>query len=592
MTVLKKRTNFCGLLGKGDTGSKVTLMGWVHRRRDLGGLIFVDMRDRSGIVQIVFNPEAIDTFKLAEQLRNEFVIAISGTVMARPEEVINRNLETGEIEVSVEALEILNKSETPPFILDNGSKVDEGIRLKYRYLDLRRPSMLCNLQLRHKVSKAFRDFLDSKGFIDVETPFLTKSTPEGARDYLVPSRVNPGKFYALPQSPQLFKQLLMVGGLERYYQIVRCFRDEDLRKDRQPEFTQVDIEMSFVDREDVMALNEEMVAYIYKKVLNIALNTPFQRLSYGDAMNLYGSDKPDTRFDMLLTDVSLIVKYSSFKVFNATVKSGGVVKGIKLSAPLSRRDIDGIEEKAKAFGAKGLAWIQVTGEGIKSPISKFLTEEELNGIISTFGGAEGDIIFIMADTRKATNEVLGYLRLYLGEKYQLIDEAKYNFLWVTDFPLLEFDEEENRFVACHHPFTAPIDNHIELLEENPRETKAKAYDLVLNGIEIAGGSIRIYRADVQEKMFKALGFSKEEAYEKFGFLLDAFKYGTPPHGGIAYGLDRLVMLMAGRESIREVIAFPKTQQASDPMTQAPSVVSTKQLKELHISVNSLKETGK
>lgn len=584
-----KRTHQCGMLTKENSGQEVTLMGWVQTRRDHGGLIFVDLRDRSGIVQVVFNPEySREAFETAKEVKTEYVIAVNGKVYERPKESINPKIKTGEIEVFADKLEILNPAKTPPFPIEDNIKVDESLRLRYRYLDLRRPTMLRNITFRHKVSKAIRDFLDDNGFIEVETPMLTRSTPEGARDFLVPSRLNPGTFYALPQSPQLFKQILMVAGIERYYQITRCFRDEDLRADRQPEFTQLDIEMSFVDVEDVISLNERLMKYVVEKTMGVSLEIPFKRITYKDAMEIYGTDKPDTRFGLEMVDVTDIASKSDFRVFSDAAESGGKVKGINIknSAELfSRRQIDELVEKAKEFGAKGLAWIVYSGEGIKSPIAKFFSDELLNELLKRMNAQPGDLMVFVADTDpKLVLTSMGQLRLHLGKQLNLIDENSLNFLWVVEFPLLEWDEEENRFVAMHHPFTSPMDEDLDLLEREPLRVRAKAYDLVLNGTEVGGGSIRIHRTDLQERMFKVLGFTKEKAWENFGFLLRAFEYGTPPHGGIAYGLDRLVMLLLGLNSIRDCIAFPKTQNAACLMTEAPAPVESRQLKELHIQI--------
>lgn len=583
-----KRNCYCGDLTKEHEGEEVCLSGWVQTRRDLGGLIFVDLRDRSGIVQVVFNPERKEAFKKADEIRSEYVIAVKGKVRRRPAENVNAKISTGFIEVIGEELDILSKAKTPPFPIEDNIKVDEIVRLKYRYLDLRRPSMQYNMIFRSKINKAIRDFLDENGFVEVETPVLTKSTPEGARDYLVPSRLNPGKFYALPQSPQLFKQILMVAGMDRYYQIARCFRDEDLRADRQPEFTQLDIEMSFVDVDDIISLNEKLIKYVVEKVTGIKVEIPFTRMTYEQAMEKYGSDKPDTRFGMEMVDISNIVGSSSFKVFSDAVKDGGRVKGINIKnggKTFSRRQIDELVEKAKEFGAKGLAWMNVTSEGIKSPITKFFDEQTIKEIKDKFDCEVGDLIVFIADSNaELVMTSLGSLRIYLAKALNLIDKNKLNFLWITEFPLLEYNEEEKRFVAKHHPFTSPMEEDIPLLDKEPSRVRAKAYDIVLNGTELGGGSIRIHDAALQEKMFETLGFSKERAWNNFGFLLKAFEYGTPPHGGIAYGLDRMIMLLLGLDSIRDCIAFPKTQNASCPMTDAPSVVDAKQLKELHIQV--------
>ncbi|HHY18321.1 MAG TPA: aspartate--tRNA ligase [Firmicutes bacterium] len=572
----------CGLLRKTDAGKTVTLSGWVHRRRDHGGLIFVDLRDRSGIVQVVFDPETSkENFSQAEKLRSEFCVQIKGEVSIRPEGLQNKDLGTGEIEVKAKELTILSTSQALPFALDTRTDVDESVRLSYRYLDLRRPELQNNFILRHRITKAVRDFLDAEGFLEVETPMLTKSTPEGARDYLVPSRVNPGTFYALPQSPQIFKQLLMVSGFEKYFQIAKCFRDEDLRKDRQPEFTQIDMEMSFVDEKDIQDLVEKMFVYLFDTVLDIQLTTPFPRMTYKEAMSRYGSDKPDTRFGMELIDLSDIVKDCNFKVFSGTVANGGQVKAICVEgcADYTRKQLDDLTLLAQELGAKGLAWMLIKEE-IKSPIAKFFTEEELDAIIERTGAKQGDLLLFVADQKETVAAVLGRLRLDLAAELGLIPEDKMNFLWVVDFPLLEWSKEDNRFVAVHHPFTAPKD---EDFDKDPHNAVAKAYDLVLNGVELGGGSIRIHDAKMQSKLFSVLGISEEEAEEKFGFLLKAFKFGPPPHGGIAFGLDRMIWLLAGAESIRDVIAFPKTQKAVCLLTDAPSAVSPKQLKELHIS---------
>jgi aspartyl-tRNA synthetase len=581
-----ERTHKCGVLRKNDVGNEVRLMGWVQTRRDLGGLIFVDLRDRSGIVQVVFSPEKVDAFKKADKIRSEYVIYVKGKVSIRPEENINPKVGTGYIEVNGEELQILSHAKTPPFAIEDDIKVDESIRLKYRYLDLRRPKMLSNFIFRDKVNKTIRDFLSKNEFLEIETPMLTRSTPEGARDYLVPSRLNPGSFYALPQSPQLFKQILMVSGIERYYQIVKCFRDEDLRADRQPEFTQLDMEMSFVDVEDIIKLNEELIKYVVETTMGRKIEIPFKRIKYKDAMSKYGSDKPDTRFGMEMIDVSDVVAKSDFKVFTGALKSGGIVKGINIKhggTTFSRRQIDDLVEKSKEFGAKGLAWINVTSEGAKSPIIKFLNEDILNQLLTRMSAKADDLLIFVADSNPdIVFSAMGQLRLYLGKTLNLIDKNALNFLWVTEFPLLEYSDEENRLVAKHHPFTSPMDEDISLLDTDPSKVRAKAYDIVLNGVEVGGGSIRIHDSLIQEKMFEVLGFSKERAENNFGFLLRAFEYGTPPHGGIAYGLDRLIMLLLGLDSIRDCIAFPKTQNATCLLTEAPAEVDIKQLKDLHI----------
>jgi len=585
-----KRTDSCSNITKDQVGREIVLCGWVARRRDHGGLIFVDLRDRSGLVQIVFAPEVnVDAFRKAEHIRTEFVLAVRGTVSLRRIDTINPNMKTGEIEVLGAELRILNSANTPPFYIQDNIDVDEIVRLKYRYLDLRRPEMQRNLLLRHQVTKAMRDFFDGEGFVEIETPMLTKSTPEGARDYLVPSRVNPGKFYALPQSPQIFKQILMISGMERYFQIVRCFRDEDLRADRQPEFTQLDVEMSFIDREDILAMMETMIAYLFKKTMDTGIALPMQRLSYREAMDRYGSDKPDTRFGMELIDLSAVCKGSDFKVFETVLTGGGQVKAINVKgyAAIPRRELDGLVNYVATYGAKGLAWMCYTPEGIKSPIAKFFSDDILAGITSATGAEEGDLLLFVADKPAVVAAALGQLRLEMARRRDLIDPDKLAFLWVMDFPMFEYDDEAKRWVAMHHPFTSPQDEDIEYLETDPGRIKAKAYDMILNGTEIGGGSIRIYTRDIQEKVFKAIGLSSEEANAKFGFLLEAFEYGTPPHGGIAFGLDRLIMLMAKRSSIRDVIAFPKTQSAADVMSQAPSEVAPRQLKELHIKTSVL-----
>ncbi|CEG33876.1 aspartate--tRNA ligase [Peribacillus castrilensis] len=586
------RTYFNGEVTEAAIGEKVTLKGWVQKRRDLGGVIFIDLRDRSGVVQVVFNPDiSADALATAEKIRNEYVLDIQGTVIKRDEANFNPNVTTGTIEVQAENVTILNEAKTPPFIIDERTDVSEDIRLKYRYLDLRRPAMFETLKMRNKTTKAIRDYLDGEGFLDIETPILTKSTPEGARDYLVPSRVHEGEFYALPQSPQIFKQLLMVSGFERYYQIARCFRDEDLRADRQPEFTQIDIETSFMSQEDIINTAENMMAKVMKDVKGLDVTLPFPRMTYNEAMSRYGSDKPDTRFGMELKDVSEIVKDSDFKVFTGAVASGGQVKAIVVkegNADYSRKDIDGLAEFAAIYGAKGLAWLKVEEEGVKGPIAKFFAEDQQQ-LVSELEAEVGDLILFVADKKGIVADALGALRIKLGKERGLIDQSKFNFLWVTDWPLLEYDEEEGRYYAAHHPFTMPFREDMDKLESDPASVRAQAYDLVLNGYELGGGSLRIFERDVQEKMFKVLGFSEEEANAQFGFLMDAFEYGTPPHGGIALGLDRMVMLLAGRTNLRDTIAFPKTASASDLLVDAPSTVSDKQLAELNLRLAALKK---
>lgn len=583
-----KRTHYCGELKAGDAGREVTLFGWAQRRRDLGSLIFIDLRDRSGIVQLAFDESTEKAaFDKAFTVRNEFVLAARGTVRRR--ETPNQKLATGEIEVAVCELRILAKSETPPFEIAEKTDVREELRLKYRYLDLRRPEMQRNLAMRHRIVKSAHDYYDSHGFLEIETPVLIKSTPEGARDYLVPSRVHPGSFYALPQSPQLYKQLLMLSGFDRYMQIARCFRDEDLRADRQPEFTQIDLEMSFVDSGDVMEINEGFVRTVFQEVLGVEVQTPFLRMPWKQAMELYGSDKPDMRFGNTICDLSDLAEGCGFQVFSSVVKAGGSVRALNLKGAFdvyTRKELDKLTETAKGCGAKGLAWARLNGEHSSSSFAKFLTDEERDAIYARLGAADGDVVLIVADADDLTAlQTMGTLRLETGRRLGLIDESKFSFLWVTEFPLFEYSKEENRFVAMHHPFTAPMDEDIENLESDKAHCRAKAYDMVLNGVELGGGSIRINDPLLQSRMFEALGFSEEEARQKFGFLIDAFRYGAPPHGGMAYGLDRLAMLMLGCSSIREVIAFPKVQNASELMTSCPSEVDIKQLRELSLEIH-------
>ncbi len=583
----------CGRVTEKDCGKELTLAGWVNTRRDHGGLIFIDLRDRSGIVQVVMSPQyGEDAFHKAEDVRSEYVLAIRGIVRERSPETVNPKMQTGKIEVVVSEMRVLNKAKTPPFYVEDGIDVDETVRLKHRYIDLRRPEMQRNLIMRHKIVHEMRQFLDAHDFLEVETPILTKSTPEGARDYLVPSRVNPGKFYALPQSPQLFKQLLMVSGLERYFQIARCFRDEDLRADRQPEFTQLDIELSFEDQDFILDLMEHMMQRIFKNVLNVDIQIPFKRITWDDAMNLYGSDKPDLRFDMHFYDISDLLRDTGFKVFRNVLDNGGIVKAItvKGDAVIPRRELDGLVDYVGNYGAKGLAWIGLNKDGsLKCQITKFLGEDKIREIGKFCEAENGDLILIIADKPKVVAQALGELRLEMARRMNLIDENEFCFRWVTDFPMFEYSEEDKRWVAEHHPFTAPRDEDVQYLLTDPSKVYAKAYDMVLNGVEAGGGSLRIYQEELQEKVFKAIGITHEEAQEKFGFLLDAFRYGAPPHAGIALGLDRLVMLMLRLGSIRDVIAFPKTQSAIDQMTQAPSEVVDMQLKELHIRVDVKKE---
>jgi aspartyl-tRNA synthetase len=586
-----KRTDYCGNLSPSDVGREVVLMGWVQRRRDHGGVIFVDLRDREGIVQVVFNPEInLEVHAKAHKVRNEYVLAVKGDVALRPPESINPDLDTGKIEVLTRELRILSVSENPPFLIEDNGEISENVRLKYRYLDLRRPRLQRNLILRHKVAKAVRAYLDDHGFLEIETPVLTRSTPEGARDYLVPSRVNPGRFYALPQSPQLFKQLLMVSGFDRYFQIVKCFRDEDLRMDRQPEFTQIDIEMSFVGIEDIQRMMEGMMASIFQEILERDLPIPFPVLSYDEALDRYGTDKPDIRFGLELKEISTMAGESKFEILREVIGEGGIAKGItvKGGASFSRREVDELVAFAQEYGAQGLSWIKIISEGWQSPIAKFFEESLRNAMTERMGAEKGDLILFVAGGQDIVNHALSTLRLHLGEKLGLIPSDAHRFAWVRDFPLLEYSDEEGRFVAVHHPFTAPRDEDIPMLEDHPEDVRAKSYDLVLNGIEIGGGSIRNHLMEVQSMVFRKLGIGEEEAKKRFGFLMEALKYGPPPHGGIAFGFDRIIMILSGSESIREVIAFPKTQKATCPLTEAPTEVDPKQLNELSIKVKPIR----
>ncbi|MCG5185584.1 aspartate--tRNA ligase [Staphylococcus aureus] len=586
---MSKRTTYCGLVTKAFLGQEITLKGWVNNRRDLGGLIFVDLRDREGIVQVVFNPAfSEEALKIAETVRSEYVVEVQGTVTKRDPETVNPKIKTGQVEVQVTNIKVINKSETPPFsINEENVNVDENIRLKYRYLDLRRQELAQTFKMRHQITRSIRQYLDDEGFFDIETPVLTKSTPEGARDYLVPSRVHDGEFYALPQSPQLFKQLLMISGFDKYYQIVKCFRDEDLRADRQPEFTQVDIEMSFVDQEDVMQMGEEMLKKVVKEVKGVEINGAFPRMTYKEAMRRYGSDKPDTRFEMELIDVSQLGRDMDFKVFKDTVENDGEIKAIVAKGAAeqyTRKDMDALTEFVNIYGAKGLAWVKVVEDGLTGPIGRFFEAENVETLLTLTGAEAGDLVMFVADKPNVVAQSLGALRVKLAKELGLIDETKLNFLWVTDWPLLEYDEDAKRYVAAHHPFTSPKEADIAKLGTAPEEAEANAYDIVLNGYELGGGSIRIHDGELQEKMFEVLGFTKEQAQEQFGFLLDAFKYGAPPHGGIALGLDRLVMLLTNRTNLRDTIAFPKTASATCLLTNAPGEVSDKQLEELSLRI--------
>ncbi len=582
-----KRSSYCGEVSQKDIGNKITLNGWVQRRRDHGGLIFIDLRDREGLVQLVFNPaEGGSVHEKAHELRSEHVIAVKGVVRHRPEGTENPALKTGLVEVAATELKLLNDSAPLPFMIEDETDVAETTRLKYRYLDLRRPSLQKKLILRHKVAMTTRNYLSERGFIELETPVLTKSTPEGARDFLVPSRLNPGSFFALPQSPQLFKQILMISGFDRYFQIVKCFRDEDLRADRQPEFTQIDAEMSFVDREDVIEVMEGLIVTIFKEALGLDLKTPFPRLTYAEATGRFGLDNPDVRWGLELNDLTAKLKGSGFKVFADAASRGGVIKALCVpgGAEFSRKDLDDLTEIAVPFGAKGLAWVKLTAEGWQSPIAKFLTDVEKKAIEESLKASVGDLMLFAADQAQIANTVLGRLRINIAGRLGMIPKEGFNFIWVTEFPMLEYDEAEKRYVAVHHPFTAPMDEDLDKLDTDPLKVRAKAYDLVLNGTEIGGGSIRIHRSETQAKIFEKLGIVKEEAEKRFGFLLEALKFGTPPHGGIAFGLDRIMAIMTGSESIRDVIAFPKTQKGTDLMSDAPSTVDQKQLDELFIRV--------
>ena len=588
-----KRSHRCAELSKANIGETVTVMGWVQKNRNKGGIVFVDLRDRSGLLQIIFENGSIDEagFEKAGKLRSEFVIAVVGTVEARSG-AVNENLATGEIEIRAREIRILSESETPPFPIEENSKTKEELRLKYRFLDLRRPDLQRNLMMRSKAATLTRQFLAEEGFLEIETPMLIKSTPEGARDYLVPSRVHPGNFYALPQSPQIFKQLLMCSGYDRYFQIVKCFRDEDLRADRQPEFTQIDMELSFVDVDDVIDVNERLLAKLFKKILGVEVSLPIPRMTWQEAMDRFGSDKPDIRFGMELVDVSEVVKDCEFVVFKNALENGGSVRGInaKGQGAMPRKKIDKLVDFAKDFGAKGLAYIAIQEDGtVKSSFAKFMSEEEMHALIEAMGGENGDLLLFAADKNKVVWDVLGNLRLEIARQLEILDKGDYRFLWVTEFPLLEWNEEAGRYTAMHHPFTMPMEEDLDLLDTDPGKVRAKAYDIVLNGTELGGGSVRIFNQEIQNKMFEVLGFTREQAEEQFGFLLSAFKYGVPPHAGLAYGLDRLIMLMAKEDSIRDVIAFPKVKDASDLMTEAPAAVDRKQLEELGLEIAKVEE---
>ncbi len=582
-----KRTHKCGELSSANIGEEVVIMGFTNSVRNLGALNFINLRDISGIVQTVFSTDNAEMYEKAAKVRGEYVLAVRGVVKARDAAAVNKDMPTGDIEIEATELRILSAAKTSPFYIVENSDVKEELRLQYRYLDLRRPDMQRKMILRSKVAKIVRDFYDENGFIEIETPILIKSTPEGARDYLVPSRVHHGSFYALPQSPQLYKQLLMLSGMDRYYQIAKCFRDEDLRADRQPEFTQIDLEMSFIEEDDIMSLNEQLLKRVFKEIKGIDIETPFIRMPYAEAMDRFGSDKPDTRFDMELKNISDIVADCDFAVFKTAIENGGSVRAINakgLGDKISRKNIDALGEFVKTYKAKGLAWIKVNSDGIQSPVAKFFDEAKLNEILGAVDAKENDVIFIVADKDSVVFAALGALRCEIAKRYELIDDNKFNFLWVTEFPLFEYDEEENRYVAMHHPFTAPMDADLPLLDTDPGKARAKAYDIILNGVELGGGSLRIYNSDLQSKMFGLIGLSEEEANRRFGFLIEAFKYGTPPHGGMAYGFDRMLMLLDGCDSIRDVIAFPKVQNASELMTSSPDVVDSIQLEELGIAI--------